>query len=155
VTAESPNQGDGSPAEPGGRVRCEEARGPRRHTLDELGALALLLAALALVPWTVVLALQLPPEHTTKAWSVLWIGFDIGLATLLAATGLALRHRWLSLPLLAGATAAALSCDAWFDVVTASGDDRVVAILLAAFAELPLAFFCAVVGGRSLAQRPG
>lgn len=155
MTAESPNQGDASPAEPDGRVRGGDAVSPKRRSLDELGALALLLAALALVPWTVVLALQLPPEHTTTHWSVLWIGFDIGLATLLAATGLALKRRWRSLPLLAGATAAALTCDAWFDVITASGDDRVISILLAALAEMPLACFCAVVGRRSLTQRPG
>jgi hypothetical protein len=38
-----------------------------------------------------------------------------------------------------------LLCDAWFDVVTSSPDDRLEAILLAGLAELPLAAICVLV----------
>jgi hypothetical protein len=51
---------------------------------------------------------------------------------------------------LAGALAAALVCDAWFDVMTSTGDDRLFAIGLALFAEIPIACVAAIVGVRSV-----
>jgi hypothetical protein len=35
-----------------------------------------------------------------------------------------------------------LVCDAWFDVLTSSGRDRLVSLSLALVVELPLAGFC-------------
>jgi hypothetical protein len=92
----------------------------------------------------------LPQEHVTKDWDVVWVGFDLGLALLAATAVVALRRRSDWTPVLAGALAAALVCDAWFDVMTSRGDDRLLAISLALLAELPIAAIAAIVGVRSV-----
>ena len=56
-------------------------------------------------------------------------------------------------PVLGGALAAALVCDAWFDVMTSTGDDRLFAVGLAVLVELPIAAVAAVVGVRSTSRR--
>jgi len=109
-----------------------------------LGAVALLLPA-----WALYLAVVLPREHVAPHWDVLWVGFDLALATLAALAVVALRRHSRWTPVLGGALAAALVCDAWFDVMTSTGDDRVFAISLALFVELPVAAVAAVVGVRS------
>jgi hypothetical protein len=56
----------------------------------------------------------------------------------------------------AGASAALLGADAWFDVVTApTRGDRWVALAMAALVELPLAVVCAwlAVSGQELVDR--
>ena len=106
----------------------------------------LALAALGLVPWTLWLTFSLPSRHVSQHYDLAWTGFDVALAVAFGATAWsALRHpRWLA-PL-AAATGTMLLCDAWFDVVTASGGgERIEAVAEAAFAELPLAAICAYV----------
>ncbi len=106
----------------------------------------LALVALALVPWTLWLTFSLPSRHVTQHYDVAWVGFDLALAVAFAATAWAAlrRPRWLVA--LAAATGTMLLCDAWFDVVTASGGgERLEAVLEAAFAELPLAAICAYI----------
>jgi hypothetical protein len=106
----------------------------------------LALVALALVPWTLWLTFSLPSRHLSQHYDVAWIGFDIALAAAFAATAWAAlrRPRWLVA--LAAATGTMLLCDAWFDVVTASGGGELLeAVLEAAFAELPLAAICAYI----------
>jgi len=34
---------------------------------------------MALIPWTVLLGLTLPPKYDAGHWNVLWTGFDVGL----------------------------------------------------------------------------
>jgi hypothetical protein len=101
------------------------------------------LAALVLVPWTVLLVNQLPSEHRATHWDIAWGGFDLGLSLTLLAVAIA---AWRRSPWLEGAATAAatlLVVDAWFDVLTASpGTDRLVAIVEAAVVELPLAVVC-------------
>jgi hypothetical protein len=101
------------------------------------------LAALVLVPWTVLLVNQLPSEHQAIHWDIAWGGFDLGLSLTLLAVAIA---AWRRSPWLEGAATAAatlLVVDAWFDVLTASpGTDRLVAIVEAAVVELPLAVVC-------------
>jgi hypothetical protein len=100
--------------------------------------------ALALGPWTLYLTYTLPARHVTGHWDVAWIGFDIALLSAFAVTGWCAvrRSRWLSPA--AAMTGTMLVCDAWFDIVTASGGgERLEAILEACFAELPLAVLCA------------
>ncbi|HLY93994.1 MAG TPA: hypothetical protein VKP14_04020 [Gaiellaceae bacterium] len=106
----------------------------------------LALVAIGLVPWTLWLTFSLPSRHITEDYDLAWVGFDIALAVAFGATAWAtLRYsRWL-VPL-AAVTGTMLVCDAWFDIVTASGgSDRLEAIVEAAFAELPLAALCGYI----------
>ena len=83
-----------------------------------------------------------PPLHLAVHWRLAWGGFDLGLAGLLAVTGLALLRRSALAEVLAAMTATLLCSDAWLDVLSSVGQgpgSSVVAIAEAAFAELPLA----------------
>ena len=105
----------------------------------------LALVALGLVPWTLWLTFSLPSKHVTRHYDLAWVGFDVALAAMFAVTAHAgWRRSWL-LPPLAGATAAMLVCDAWFDIVTSAPGERVEAVLQAGLAELPLAALCVAV----------
>jgi hypothetical protein len=102
--------------------------------------------ALFLVPWTLWLTFTLPSRHITDHYDLAWVGFDIALAIVFAATAWATvrRERWL-VPL-AAVTGTMLLCDAWFDIVTSqSGGEIVEAALEAVFGELPLAALCAYI----------
>jgi uncharacterized membrane protein len=108
-----------------------------------------------------------PPLHLVVHWRLAWGGFDVALATLLAATGLALFRRSALAEVLAAMTATLLCCDAWLDVLSSVGQGTsatAVAIAEAAFAELPLAvllawvalrFATAVADARPWLQRAG
>jgi hypothetical protein len=102
-----------------------------------------IVCAVLLVPWVVVLATTLPERQLSPHYDLAWAGFDVMLCIALATTAwLVLRRSsWMG----AGATwlAALLLTDAWFDVVTApAGAERIQAVVLAAFVELPLAGVC-------------
>ncbi len=108
--------------------------------------LLLVLVALALVPWTLWLTFSLPSRHLSQHYDIAWIGFDVALAAAFGATAWAAFRspRWLVA--LAATTGTMLVCDAWFDVVTASGSaERLEAVAEAALAELPLAAICAYI----------
>ena len=120
-----------------------------------IGVVVLAGVALLLPAWAIYLAVVLPREHVVPNWDVVWTGFDLGLAALAAAAVIAFRRRSPWTPVLAGAVAAALACDAWFDVMTSTGNDRLFAIGLALLAELPIAVVAAVVGVRSMPRRAG
>jgi len=126
-----------------------EERSAARMTPVRVGVFVLAAVALLLPAWALYLAVVLPREHVSPHWDVLWVGFDLALATLAALALVALRRHSHWTPVLAGALAAALVCDAWFDVMTSTGDDRVLAIALALVVELPVAAVAAVVGVRS------
>jgi K+ transporter len=100
-------------------------------------------AALLLVPWIVVLAISLPSSHRAAHWGLAWTGFDIVLTLLLVAVAVS---AWRCSAWLEGAATAAavlLLVDAWFDVLTAATrSELVVALLEAAFVELPTAAVC-------------
>ena len=85
------------------------------------------------------LAVTLPSRHVALNWNVAWAGFDLGLAVVLSLVAYsALRQRaWVATA--AGAAAALLIVDAWFDVTTAApGWDKLEAIVLACTSEIPL-----------------
>jgi hypothetical protein len=71
-----------------------------------------------------------------------WAGFDVLLALTLASTAYFALRRSRYLATTASATATMLVVDAWFDVLTTPGVQRIESILLAAFVELPLAAVC-------------
>jgi hypothetical protein len=104
------------------------------------------LVAVALVPWTLYLTFTLPSRHVTPHYDVAWIGFDVALACVLAATTLAAVRRSHWLVPLAAVTGTMLCCDAWFDIVTSrAGSETWEAVAEAVLAELPLAALCAFI----------
>ena len=116
------------------------------------------LAALAvlMVPWTAYLFIVLPRTARAEHFDLAWGGFDLALLVLLALTGWAAvrRLRWLAA--VAGASAALLGADAWFDVVTSpTAGERWVAMAMAVLVELPLAVVCVwlAVSGQDFVDR--
>lgn len=108
------------------------------------------MAALVLLPWSVLLATRLPSRHLSTHWDLAWSGFDVALAATLAAVAVcALRHSpWLEGA--ASAAAALLICDAWFDLLTAAtGKELFIAALEAALVELPMALLCLAIARRA------
>jgi hypothetical protein len=102
-----------------------------------IGALAT--ASTLLIPWIAVLAIKLPPRYLAHHWRLTWVGFDVALGCALAITAWTALHRRQIVVLWAFVSGTLLTCDAWFDVMTASGRDRWVSFDTAAFVELPLA----------------
>ncbi|WP_156738368.1 hypothetical protein [Mycobacterium sp. E2699] len=98
-----------------------------------------LCAAIALIPWTIFLALTLPQSYPAQHWQLTWVGFDVLLLAFMIATAVLgfLQHPLLTL--FAFATGVLLVCDAWFDVLTARRGDLMVSALTAGLGELPLA----------------
>jgi hypothetical protein len=97
-------------------------------------------ASIALIPWVVLLGLTLPHRYVAGHWTLTWVGFDVLLLVSLGATGWFAWRKNQAVILAALASGTLLTCDAWFDVTTASGRvDVAVAALTAALLELPLA----------------
>src|ERR671931_849032 len=112
---------------------------PLRHWVAALFAAA----GLVLLPWTIWLAASLEPHHETTSWDLAWSGFDMGLAVMFLLTALAAWRRSLWVGVCAATTGTLLVADAWFDVVLESHyDERLMALMLAAFVELPVAAVC-------------
>jgi hypothetical protein len=100
--------------------------------------------AAGLVPWTLWLTFSLPSRHTTEHYDLAWVGFDVALAAAFAVTAAAAIRGAGWLEASAAITGTLLLCDAWFDVVTATGStEQLEAVLEACLAELPLAAICA------------
>jgi hypothetical protein len=98
---------------------------------------------LALLPWTIWLAESLHPHHETTSWDLAWSGFDTALAISFLLTAFAAWRRSPAVGALAAATGTLLLTDAWFDIVLEShSDERRNAVLLAVFAEVPIALLC-------------
>ena len=100
------------------------------------------LFSLTLLPWTVYLAETLPAEQVSTNYDAAWAGFDVLLGLTLASTAYFALRRSRYLATAATATATLLVVDAWFDVLTTPGAQRIESILLAGLVELPLAAVC-------------
>jgi hypothetical protein len=125
-------------------------RYPSRRTVGWM----LTAAGLAMLPWLFVLAVSLPGRATAQHWGVAWVGLDSLEALGLTCTGLLLRRRDPRASLTAAATAMLLLVDAWFDVLTSgAGTDRVIAVLMAGGAELPIAGLCGLLAVRLFPAR--
>jgi hypothetical protein len=97
-------------------------------------------AAIGLVPWIIYLAHSLPRHYDTGHWRGLWVGFDVLEVVFLLTTavlGVLGRHL---VTVFSFATGVLFICDAWFDVMTATGTDLWWSVALALFAEIPMAF---------------
>jgi hypothetical protein len=116
----------------------------RRH--PRAIAMVFAAAALALVPWVVLLVYLLPSSQRAAHWDVAWAGFDVGMAFLLFAVAVA---AWRGSAWLEGAATAAatvLVVDAWFDVLTSSTNaELMTALAEALLVELPMAVLCVLI----------
>jgi len=124
-------------AEPGDEPIADDAR------LVSWAGPAFILFSVVLVPWTIFLGFELPDRQESSHYNIAWVGFDVMLLVVLAATGIfALRRSHF---LAVGATAAAtlLVVDAWFDVMTSPpGSQFLESLASAVLVELPLAAVC-------------
>jgi hypothetical protein len=100
------------------------------------------LLSVILLPWIVYIAVTLPARQLSPNYDVAWAGFDVMLFGGLAGTAYFALRRSGYLAIAAAATASLLIVDAWFDIVTSPGRERLQAILLAVVIELPLASVC-------------
>lgn len=107
--------------------------------------------AVALVPWTLYLALTLPTHYVTAHYRWTWVVFDAGLAVSLGAVGWCAFRRSPRIIIALAVAAALLFTDAWFDVSSARGtDDHRQALLLALLLEVPGGLICLHLAHRAL-----
>jgi hypothetical protein len=95
--------------------------------------------AIGLMPWMVFLAITLPSNYVAHNWPATWVGFDALLVAFMVMTAVLGFLRRQLLLVTAFTTGVLLTCDAWFDVMTAGPNDLWVSALTAALGELPLA----------------
>ena len=111
---------------------------------------ACLAGVLLLSIWIGILEVKLPPDYRAGGWRVAWVGFDIGLVLIFAATAWAAWRRLQILIVCLIVLATLLCCDAWFDITLDWGTRGfMVSVLSAALIELPLAVV-ALIGARRL-----
>ncbi len=100
--------------------------------------------------WIGVLGVKLPRDYRAGGWRAAWVGFDIGLLLVFAATAWAAWRRRQVLIVCLIVLATLLCCDAWFDITLDWGTRGfMVSVLSAAVIELPLAVL-ALIGARRL-----
>jgi hypothetical protein len=111
---------------------------------------ACLVGVLVLAVWIGVLEVTLPRHYRAGGWRAAWVGFDIGLMLVFAATAWAAWRRRQILIVCLMVLATLLCCDAWFDCTLDWGTRGfTVSLLSALLVELPLAAV-AVIGARRL-----
>ncbi len=108
--------------------------------------------AIVLIPWTVYLAITLPERSLARHYDFAWVGYDCIIVLALARTAYLAWKGSPAVVMPAVATATLLLADAWFDVITSSGHDRVRAIVLALLIELPTAALSFAIARRTLAH---
>jgi uncharacterized membrane protein len=122
------------------RERADRA-GPVAPKTNRIAVIYLVLALL-LLPWMVLLAVELPDRQLSENYRLTWVGFDLMLMMVLSRTAWLAWRRSPYLVIVASVAAALLIVDAWFDVTTASSNEqRLLAIATALLVELPLAAF--------------
>jgi hypothetical protein len=111
---------------------------------------ACLVGVLVLAVWIGVLEVKLPRLYRAGGWRAAWVGFDIGLLLVFAATAWAAWRRRQVLIACLMVLATLLCCDAWFDTTLDWGTRGfTVSLLSALLVELPLAAV-ALIGARRL-----
>jgi hypothetical protein len=100
------------------------------------------LCSVILVPWIIFIGISLPSRQLSPNYDIAWAGFDVMLAAALAGTAYCALRRSRYLSTAAAATGTLLVVDAWFDVMTTPGHQRVLSIVLCVVVELPLAAVC-------------
>jgi hypothetical protein len=113
-------------------------------------AYAFVVCSMALLQGTIWLYQTLPSRATADNWDVAWAGFDVALAATLLATAVGALRRSAWTQGAASSAATLLVCDGWFDVMTSrTNHELMVALLMAAAAEAPLALVCVWVARNS------
>lgn len=99
-----------------------------------------IVGALVLVPWIAYLSVTLPEHHRTGMWDVAWVGFDVILLVMVAASAWSMwRRRMVTIAFLA-ASAITLMLDAWFDIVLSWGSKEArSSVITGLFIEVPVA----------------
>jgi hypothetical protein len=111
---------------------------------------ACLAGMLLLAVWIGVLEVSLPRHYQAGGWRAAWVGFDVGLLLVFAATAWAAWQRRQILIVCLMVLATLLCCDAWFDTTLDWGTRGfTVSLLSALLVELPLAAV-ALTGARRL-----
>ena len=128
-----------------------ESRPRRRRASHRWVVRFLALSCLALIPWTIGLAVTLPRSYLVGNWPLAWTGFDIILLGCLSTTAWSLwKQRQVAVPA-SMITSVLLLCDAWFDILTAHGGRCLaVSIATAIGGELPIAFLLGSISVRLL-----
>jgi len=109
----------------------------------------LALCCLALIPWTISLAVTLPRSYLVATWPLAWTGFDVVLLGCLGTTAWALWKQRQVAVAASMITSVLLLCDAWFDIVTAhSGRCLALSIITAVVAEIPIAILLGLISVR-------
>jgi hypothetical protein len=128
----------------GNDVLVDDSRGIRRAAALFAGC------AVLLVPWTIYLAATLPSRQLSPHHAAAWVGYDILLFAALATTAGAALRRSRHLSTVAGWSAAMLTIDAWFDVMTSpTTTERLQGGAAAVLVELPLAGVCLWLSART------
>ncbi|HEX7444597.1 MAG TPA: hypothetical protein VF320_11955 [Acidimicrobiales bacterium] len=105
-------------------------------------ARAYMVMGLALIPWTVYLAVSLPKRQIDTHYRGAWVGFDLLLVVAIVLTAYYAFRMDDRVQLPAMATATLLLVDAWFDVMTAGGRNATAeALVMALLVEIPAALF--------------
>jgi hypothetical protein len=130
-----------------GPVLTGGGRGQWRRRLLIAAALG---CALGLAAWIGFLVVTLPLRYRAGGWSAAWVGFDLALLAVFAATAWAAWRRRQMLILCLVVLATLLICDAWFDTtLDYATRGFTLSLLLALAVELPLALL-ALIGARRL-----
>jgi hypothetical protein len=121
--------------------------GQRRRRIVIAASLA---SVLILGIWIGILEVKLPRQYRAGGWRAAWVGFDMGLLLVFAATAWAAWRRRQVLIVCLMVLATLLFCDAWFDTTLDWGTRAfMVSLLSALVVELPLAVV-ALIGARRL-----
>jgi hypothetical protein len=112
------------------------------------------LAALVLAVAIPRLAAVTPSDHPASHLRLIWVGLDVAELVGLVATAWTLRYRSSGVAVAATYTGTLVFCDAWFNVVSSSGDAAIAAVAMA-FIELPVAALSFVVAGREIRSWSG
>jgi hypothetical protein len=111
-------------------------------------------AAVALVPWVLVLGSVLPAAHRVTHWAAAWAGLDVALVAMLVTLAGCVWRRSSWVEPVATAAATLLFVDAWFDVTTASSTRGLARPLGAAIVvDVPLGLACLVLARRAARVR--
>jgi hypothetical protein len=103
---------------------------------------AFALFSLIMLPWSIYIGISLPARQLSPNYDLAWAGFDLFLLGSLASTAYFALRRSRYLSTAAGATAALLVVDAWFDCMTTPASQRWQSFVLCCLVELPLAGLC-------------